>query len=107
MVTWFKNQLTQNPNFVNYDVLLGDEANFFVNGEVNKTVIIILAKNPNWMEPIKEHSFPKVVVWCRLWRNHVLGPFFNEIATSEVYLKLLQNYLMTQLEGKKTILVYA
>ena len=51
------------------------------------------------MDPTKEHSCPKVVVWCRLWRNHVLGPFFfNETVTGEVYLKLLQNDLMPQLE---------
>ena len=36
MVTWLGDQLIQTSNSVNHDVLFSDEANFFVNGEVNK-----------------------------------------------------------------------
>ncbi|OAF66014.1 hypothetical protein A3Q56_06265, partial [Intoshia linei] len=64
--------------FVDHDVLFSDEANFFVNGE---------------------KSCPKVLVWCRLWRSHVLGSFFfNKKVTGELYLKMLQNDLMPQIE---------
>ncbi|BFZ10256.1 hypothetical protein BsWGS_13295 [Bradybaena similaris] len=77
MATWFKDLLIQNPNFVNHDVLFSDEANFFVNGEVNKQNCHYYSReNLHWMVPTKEHSCPKVVVWCGLWRSHVLGPFF-------------------------------
>ena len=51
------------------------------------------------MDPTEEHSCPKVIVWCGLWRSYVLGPFFfNETVTVEVYLRMLQNDLMPQLE---------
>ena len=46
MVTWFQDQLIQNPNFVNHDVLFSDEANFFVNGEVNKQNSLLFVRKP-------------------------------------------------------------
>ena len=106
MVTWFKDQLVQNPSFVKHDVLFSDEANFFVNGEVNKQNCRYYSReNPHWMDPTKQHSCPKVVVWCGLWKSHVLGPFFfHETVTGKLYLDMLQNDLMPHLarinEGK-------
>ncbi|OAF71535.1 hypothetical protein A3Q56_00706 [Intoshia linei] len=51
------------------------------------------------MDPTKEHSCPKVLMWCEFWRSHVLDPFFfNNTVTGEVYLKMLQNDLMPQME---------
>ena len=37
------------------------------------------------------------MVWCRLWRDHVLGPFFfNGTINGEKYLSMLQNDLIPQ-----------
>ena len=51
------------------------------------------------------------MVWCGLWRDHVLGPFFfNETVTGERYLNMLQNDLIPQfhlLGAGQTYMVYA
>ena len=97
IVTWFQDQLIQNPNFVNHDVLFSDEANFFVNGEFNKQNCRYYShENPNWMDPTEEHSCPKVIVWCGLWRrNHVFGPvIFQRDSDRRGVLKIAQNNLM-------------
>ncbi|OAF65310.1 hypothetical protein A3Q56_06982 [Intoshia linei] len=87
-------------SLVDHDVLFSDEANFFVNDEIYKQNFRYYSReNPHWMDPTKEHSYPKVLVWCGLWRSHVLGSlFFNKTVTGEVYLKMLQNDLMPQME---------
>ena len=53
--------------------------------------------NPHFILDSKEHSGPKIMVWCGLWRDHVLGPFFfNETVTGERYLNMLQIDLIPQ-----------
>ena len=59
------------------DMLFSDEANFYVNGEVNKQNCWYYSQsNPHWTEACREHSSAKIMVWCGLWKKHVLGPFF-------------------------------
>ena len=44
-------------NFVNHDVLLSNQTNFFVNGEVNKQNCCYYSfETLNWMNPTKERS---------------------------------------------------
>lgn len=101
MSTWFKNRLDKDPDMVHRKVLFSDEANFYLNGEVNKQNCRYYAReNPHWMQPTKEHSSAKLMVWCGLWRDHVLGPFFfDSTVDGNKYLKMLQEELIPQLNS--------
>jgi hypothetical protein len=53
-----------------------------------------------------EHDSAKVNVFCAVSRRPVFGPFFfvEKSVTGQVYLKMLQNWLMPQLvEGEEFI----
>ena len=50
--------------------------------------------NPHWMDPSKQQGSQKVMVWCGLWKAHVLGSFFfDEHVTGETYLNMLRHKL--------------
>ena len=78
-----------------------DEANFYLNGEVNKQNCRYYAsENPHWMQPTKEHGSAKLMVWCGQWRDHVLGPsFFDSMLDGNKYLRMLQEELIPQLNS--------
>ena len=77
MALWFQVQLEEDPDFVRRNMLFSDEANFYVSGEVNRQNCRYYSQdNPHFMLDSKEHSGSKIMVWCSLWRDHVLGPFF-------------------------------
>ena len=99
MAMWFKDQLAEDPEMVHKKICFSDEVNFYLNGEVNRQNCRYYAReNPNWMHSTKEHSVANVMVWCGLWRDHVLGPFFfNSTVTSENYLQLLKEDFIPQL----------
>ena len=101
MAVWFQVQLEEDPDFVRRNILFSDEANFYVSGEVNRQNCRYYSQdNPHFMLDSKEHSGPKIMVWCGLWRDHVLGPFFfNQTVTGErIYLNMLQNDLIPQFD---------
>jgi hypothetical protein len=52
-----------------------------------------------------ERDSPKVNVFCAVSRRRVFGPFFfaDKSVTGQVYLKMLQNWLMPQLAEKEFI----
>ena len=99
MAMWFKDQLAEDPEMVHKKICFSDEANFYLNGEVNRQNCRYYAReNPNWMHSTKEHSVAKMMVWCGLWRDHVLGPsFFNSMVTGENYLQMLKEDFIPQL----------
>ena len=100
IAVWFQVQLEEDPDFVRQNILLSYEANFYVSGEVNRQNCRYYSQdNPHFMLDSKEHSCPKIMVWCGLWRDHVLGPFFfNQTVTGERYLNMLQNDLIPQFD---------
>lgn len=58
-------------------VMFFDEANFYVNGEVNKQNVHYWSKeNPHWFVDNKEQGADRIPVWCGLWKDRVFGPFF-------------------------------
>lgn len=101
MCEWFSQQLEENIDFTKNSVLFSDEAMFYVNGEVNKQNCRYWCDvNPHWMDPSKQQGGQKVMVWCGMWKAHVLGPFFfDEHVTGTTYLDMLRDKLMPQLEG--------
>ena len=103
MAVWFQVQLEEDPDFVRRSMLFSDEVNFNVSGEVNRQNCQYYSQdNPHFMldsKVSKEHNGPKIMVWCGLWRDHVLGPFFfNQTLTGERYLNMLQNDLIPQFD---------
>ena len=82
----------------NERLVFSDEATFRANGEVNRHNVRIWGEeNPR---AIIEHerASPKVNVFFTISKNHVYGPFFFEgNVTGDVYLQMLQNWLMVEL----------
>uniref|UniRef100_A0AAZ1X2A6 DUF4817 domain-containing protein n=1 Tax=Oreochromis aureus TaxID=47969 RepID=A0AAZ1X2A6_OREAU len=61
---WAKQKLEQDPQFTQ-KILFSDEANFYMNGEVNKQNHRYWSDtNPHWMDPSKTVGTTKVMVWC-------------------------------------------
>lgn len=73
---WVTQQLQINPRFP-YQVLFSDEANFFINGEVNKQNHRYWSDtNPHWIDASRMVDSQKVIVWCGLWGYQSRGTFF-------------------------------
>uniref|UniRef100_A0A669CZ07 DUF4817 domain-containing protein n=1 Tax=Oreochromis niloticus TaxID=8128 RepID=A0A669CZ07_ORENI len=89
---WAKQKLEQDPQFTQ-KILFSDEANFYVNGEVNKQNHRYWSDtNPHWMDPSKTVGTTKVMVWCGIWGTTIVGPFFiNGNLKAAGYLKLLHD----------------
>ena len=101
MCEWFSNKLFVNGRFTEDLVLFSDEAMFYVNGEVNRHNVRYWSQvNPHVISPSKKQGCQKIMVWCGLWKTHVLGPFFfAENVNSDNYLNMLKNQLMPQLDA--------
>uniref|UniRef100_A0A3Q3KZL0 DUF4817 domain-containing protein n=1 Tax=Mastacembelus armatus TaxID=205130 RepID=A0A3Q3KZL0_9TELE len=89
---WAKQKLEQDPQFTQ-KILFSDEANFYVNGEVNKQNHRYWSDtNPHWIDPSKTVGTKKVMVWCGIWGTKIVGPFFiNGNLKATGYLKLLHD----------------
>lgn len=101
MCEWFFKKLNENIRFIENCVLFSDEALFYVNGEVNRQNVRYWSQqNPHFVDYSKQQGVHKVMVWCGLWKSHVLGPFFFEDhVNGDTYLAMLKDKLMPQLES--------
>ena len=96
---WFLQQC-EDPNFINL-LVIGDEAAFCMNGEVNTKNVVKYA--PKGEPPVfnydKNASREKLTVWIGLCGNgSVLGPyFFENNVTGERYLEMLNVMAIPQL----------
>ena len=101
MCEWFSKKLDENIHFTEDCVLFSDEALFYVNGEVNRQNVRYWSQqNPHFVDYSKQQGAQKVMVWCGLWKTHVLGPFFfDDHVTGDTYLAMLKDQLMPQLES--------
>ena len=74
-------QLADNENFIP-NLIITDEADFRLNGEVNKQNCRIWASE----NPRKIHEYPlhplKVTVWCGITSSRIIGPYFLKILMS-------------------------
>ena len=91
--------LDADPQLLN-EILWTDEANFHLNGEVNRhNCRYWSAENPRFVSTVPLHS-PKVVVWCGVWSGGLFGPFFFEgNVTGVSYLSMLTDWLLPQLRN--------
>ena len=75
-----------------------DEATFNTNGKVNRHNVRIWGEENPHATIEHERDLPKANVFCAISKNHVYGPFFFEgNVTGNVYLQMVQNWLMDEL----------
>ncbi|XP_046986033.1 uncharacterized protein LOC124556042 [Schistocerca americana] len=73
---WVTQQLQIHPRFP-YQVLISDEAIWFINGEVNSQNHRYWSDtNWHWIDSSKTIDSQKVMVWCGVWGTRVVEPFF-------------------------------
>jgi hypothetical protein len=95
---WVVIKLDGDANFSS-GILFTDEANVYVNGEINRQNVRHCSDtNPHWMNPSKMQGVGKVMVWCGIWGNKIVGPiFFDTNLYAEMYLNMLQDTIKPSL----------
>jgi DNA-binding XRE family transcriptional regulator len=95
---WILDSIEKNPNLLD-QILWTDEATFQLNGRVNRHKCVYWSdNNPHFIIEQELHT-PRVIVWGGIWSNGVVGPFyFEDTVTSDNYLQMLKNNIISQLE---------
>ena len=79
-------------------LVFSDEATLHTNGKVNRHNVGIWGEENPHATIEHERDSPKVNVFCAISKKRVHGPFFFEgNVTGDVYLQMLQNWLMVEL----------
>lgn len=91
---WLRAQIEVNPNFLRC-IMYSDEATFRSNGAVNRHNMHYYAtENPHWVREVQHQNHWSVNVWCGIFHNRIIGPyFFNEPLNGPTYLLFLQQQL--------------
>jgi len=90
----FLRRVAEDPGFTSR-VIWSDEANFKLNGHVNRhNAVFWSARNPHRTMAVAQQG-PGLMVWCGIFDDRIIGPFFIEdgTVTGERYLRLLQEQL--------------
>lgn len=85
-------------------IFKADEAHFTLCGSVNtQNVYYCGTQNPQLFHEVPLHS-PKVTVWCGVWSERVIGPYFFEddnnswVTVNGVrYRAMIRDFLTTEL----------
>lgn len=103
-VKWGLEQETSNPDFQS-KIFFSDEANFYLDGFVNKQNCRIWGSEkprPNEEQPT---STAKVTVWCAIWAKGIIGPYFFEnkegdpvVVNTSRYQHMLTSFFMPKIE---------
>ncbi|KAM7306368.1 hypothetical protein ISCGN_010087 [Ixodes scapularis] len=91
-------RIKSNPGHLQF-LLFSDEANFHLDGRVNRQNSRIWARdNPHAVDERHLHS-PKVTVWSGIWREGIVGPFFFDgTVNANAYLDMLKTEMLPELE---------
>ena len=81
----------------NERLMFSDEATFLTNGKVNRHNVCIWGKENPLATIEHERDSPKVNVWCHFKKLCSWPMFFEGNVTGNVYLQMLQNWLMDEL----------
>jgi hypothetical protein len=98
---WAIHEFEENPEFP-YSILFTDEAVFSAgSGSINRQNSRYWAQeNPHWVLPVREQGGPRMMVWCGIWRDRVIGPYFiNSSVTGDRYLRLLRDEVFNDMSG--------
>lgn len=101
---WAQNEMATDPDF-HKKILFSDEAHFWLNGYVNKQNCRIWSDdNPQAIEETPLHP-QKVTVWCALWAEGIIGPYFfkneagnNVTVNGERYRAMINDFFVPELE---------
>jgi hypothetical protein len=98
---WATTQLDRNPEFAHY-VIWSDEATFYLNGHVNRQDYRYWCKdNPHWAIESHTQRPQKLNVWCGIWDDLIIGPFFMRgNLTSDRYQELLQTEVFPTIQNQ-------
>ncbi len=96
---WAVKMCDSDPDF-SRKVVFSDEAIFYLNGHVNRqSTRFWSGNNPHWSSDIKIQGDPRVMVWCGIWNDRIIGPyFFDKSVTGATYLELLQDKIWPEIE---------
>ena len=100
-------QISEDEKFLNR-VCFSDEATFYVSGKINThNVRIWGSEHPHVTRELHRNS-PKVNIWCGMMHNQIIGPFFfnEETITANVYLDLLTEYVVPQLNDFQPNIIF-
>ena len=95
---WVVCKLNDDENFSN-KIMFTDEANFYVNGEVNRQNMRYWSNaNPHWISSTKMQGAGKVMVWAGIWGDKIIGPIFIDgNLNANKYLNMLQEEIFPSL----------
>lgn len=87
-------------------IFFGDEANFYLDGFVNKQNCRIWgSEKPRPNEEQPSSTVAKVSVWCAIWANGIIGPYFFEnqqgkpaAVNTSTYQQMLNGFLLPKLQ---------
>ena len=84
-------------------IFFSDEATFHLSGVVNKHNCRIWSEDNPFMTVEVALSSPKIIVWCAMSSNEIVGPFFFEELTvnQENYLDILESFFYPYLQRRK------
>ena len=96
--TWFLQRLRVRPRF-NEVLYMSDEANFYLNGLVNKYNCRVWALENPHATVQHEMQAAHLTVWCALSSTRVIGPFFfQETVTASRYAAMLEQFFFPALQ---------
>lgn len=103
-VDWVPENKETDVDFCNKSIF-NDEAHFQLNGVVNKQNCRIWGtENPHFVVEKDMHP-QRVIVWCGLWAEGVIGPYFFENETGKIvtvnaewYRDMISNFLWPKLD---------
>lgn len=101
MCNEFQQRISDDENFLNR-LCFSDEATFHLSGRVNRHNCVIWdTSNPHAVQEVPIKS-PGVTVWCGLFSDEVIGPFFfDSTVTSKSYKAMLVDFFIPQLKRRR------
>lgn len=96
---WVQDKLLVDPQLAQH-IMFSDEALFMLSGDVNRQNYRYWSDtNPHWMRGNRVQNSPRVMVWCGMWGERIIGPYFFDAAvTGNSYVDLLQSLVWPVLE---------
>lgn len=97
---WLQGKIEEDRSFTKF-ILFSDECTFTSNGVVSSQNCRWWAdRNPDFIIETNNQYYFKVNVWCGIFNNRIIGPFFFREALNAVrYLQFLQNEFFAVLEN--------
>ena len=91
---WFQHMVGEDEEFVK-KIVWSDEAQFKLNGTVNRHNCVYWAPNNPRVHVDKAVNLPGVTVWCGLSSRGLIGPFFFEGSVNgQLYLEMLRTTIL-------------